>query len=174
MSRCHRSHSSQTGSCGYADGRPGVIRRVTQALADKIGAPRKLIVVAFIIAAISSLPLALLAFGVAWYWTDNPGAIERTVDRAGMAIKKAFRPASSTKAYGAAYGPASGAGGSRDSAAEAEAAYRPIDPDDEFADLRRQFDDLEKRAETMERHVTSEEYDLNRKFRDMGRGGSPA
>jgi len=42
-------------------------------------------------------------------------------------------------------------------------------PDDALTGLRRRFGDLEKRLRLIERQVTSDDFDLHRKFRDLGR-----
>jgi phage shock protein C len=42
-------------------------------------------------------------------------------------------------------------------------------PDDTLGALRRRFGDLETRLQVMERQVTSDDFDLHRKFRDLGR-----
>jgi phage shock protein C len=41
-------------------------------------------------------------------------------------------------------------------------------PDESAATLRRKFRDIEERLARMEAHITSEEFELNRKFRDIG------
>lgn len=43
----------------------------------------------------------------------------------------------------------------------------PTPPDLRFADLKRQFDDLERRTGSMEREVTSSDFGLKRAFRDL-------
>ena len=54
---------------------------------------------------------------------------------------------------------------------EEEAFWRGVAtaPDDTLQTLRRHFGDLESRLRAMERQVTSDEFDLHRKFRDLGR-----
>ena len=42
-------------------------------------------------------------------------------------------------------------------------------PDDTLHGLRRRFGDIETRLRAMERQVTSDDFDLQRKFRDLGR-----
>jgi phage shock protein C len=42
-------------------------------------------------------------------------------------------------------------------------------PDDTLQGLRRRFGDVETRLRAMERQVTSSDFDLHRKFRDLGR-----
>ena len=52
---------------------------------------------------------------------------------------------------------------------EDEAFWRGVAtaPDDAFHGLRRRFGDLENRLRAMEQSVTSSEFDLHRKFRDL-------
>ena len=52
---------------------------------------------------------------------------------------------------------------------EDEAFWRGVAtaPDDTFQGLRRRFGDLESRLRAMEQSVTSSEFDLHRKFRDL-------
>jgi phage shock protein C len=54
--------------------------------------------------------------------------------------------------------------------AREEAFWRGVatDPPQTFQSLRRKFHDLEQRLGRMETLVTSEEFDLRRKFRDLG------
>lgn len=54
---------------------------------------------------------------------------------------------------------------------EEEAFWRGLAtaPDDTLGGLRRRFGDLEARLRAMESQVTSSEFDLHRKFRDLGR-----
>lgn len=148
--------------CGHGGSRPGVLRRVTRAVADKLGAPRKLILALLIIGAIVNLPLTLLLFAGAWYWTDNPEAVERALDRIGAWFTKVFRPPAPRSA-------GTSRPGSDPKASEATSA----DNFDEFADLRREFEDLERRAADMEQHVASEEFELNQKFRKMADDAPP-
>ncbi|MCF8482244.1 MAG: hypothetical protein K9H25_17605 [Rhodospirillum sp.] len=142
----------------FREGRPGLIRRVTQFAADKTGLPRKGILALLIVGVIMNFPLAALIFIGVWLWSEHPDSVRRSVDRASATVRETFsgpRPA-----------PATGPGPGADNVKP-----RPVDPDSEFADLRRAFDDLEHRASSMERHVTSEEYALNQKFKDMAREG---
>jgi hypothetical protein len=106
-----------------------------------------------IVGLIMNLPLTVVIFVGLWLWTEHADSVRHAVDRAGDALRDTFQgPRTAT---------AGGPG--------AQARPRPVDPDSEFADLRRAFDDLERRATSMERHVTSEEYELNRQFQDMAR-----
>jgi hypothetical protein len=144
----------------FRQGRPGLIRRVTQFAADKTGLPRKAIFALLIIGLIMNFPLAILLFIGAWLWSEHPDSVRHAADRASATVRETFsgpRPATAT---------GSGSGPSAE-----RAKPRPVDPDSEFADLRRAFDDLEHRATSMEQHVTSEEYELNQKFKDMAREG---
>ncbi|WP_413205666.1 hypothetical protein [Rhodospirillum sp. A1_3_36] len=144
----------------FREGHPGLIRRVTQFAADKTGLPRKAILALLIIGVIMNFPLAVLVFIGVWLWSEHPDSVRRATDRASAAIRETFSSPPTANAVGP--GPGSGM---------ASAKPRPVDPDSEFAELRRAFDDLEHRATSMERHVTSEEYALNQQFKDMAREG---
>ena len=55
--------------------------------------------------------------------------------------------------------------------AEEESFWRGVAtaPDDTFTTLRRKFGDLERRLRALETQVTSTDFDLRRKFNDLGR-----
>jgi phage shock protein C len=57
------------------------------------------------------------------------------------------------------------------SSREEEAFWRSVNtaPTDTFQSLRQKFRDLEDRLRRMESQVTSSDFDLHRKFRDLGR-----
>ncbi|MGD8711094.1 MAG: PspC domain-containing protein [Ectothiorhodospiraceae bacterium] len=148
--RCHRQYHHEE---HRDDRRPcGVIRRVTQGLADRFGVPRKLVLAGFIVGLIMNAPLTIFLFLLALYWVSHPGSLERKLNRLAAWLR-------SLGDKGAARHATAGAG---------SAAPEPeFDPDAEFAELRRKFEDLERRAGSMETHVASEEYDLNREFGRM-------
>ena len=159
MNRCaHRGHYYHDD--GHRDGRRrnrphGVIRRVTQGLADRFGIPRKVIFIAFIVGLIINAPLTIFIFLLALYWVTHPGSIEAKLNRfAGWLGGLGHRGSERAQAR---------------RAAEA-ATDTDFDPDAEFSSLRRQFEDLERRAADMEDHVASDEYDLNRELGKMRRG----
>ncbi|MBK1666023.1 hypothetical protein CKO38_15850 [Rhodospirillum rubrum] len=135
--------------------RPGILRRVTQGVADRLGLSRRAVIVLFVLGGVMNLPLALLVFLTAWYWVDNAGAIERGIDGASSAVKRTLFGDKSGEATRERPSDGPGVG------ADAEA---------DFPELRRAFADLERRTGRMETHVTSEDYALNKKFRDLERG----
>jgi phage shock protein C len=55
--------------------------------------------------------------------------------------------------------------------AEEEAFWRGVAtaPDDTFTTIRRKFGELENRLRNLETQVTSADFDLRRKFNDLGR-----
>ncbi len=155
MNHCaHRGHYDHDD--GHRRNRPcGVIRRVTQGLADRFGIPRKVIFIAFIVGLIINAPLTIFIFLLALYWVTHPGSIEAKLNRlAGWLGGLGSRGSDRAQAR---------------RAAEAT-TDTDFDPDAEFSNLRRQFEDLERRAADMEDHVASDEYDLNREFGKMRRG----
>lgn len=136
----------------------GPIRRVTRALANKIGVPRKVVLVAFIIGLIVSLPLTVLTFFIALYWVNHPGVLERKIDEGANKLRNSFRR-NRDQFYHNRYAYAE-ARASADTDGEANFDF-------EFEDLRREFDDLERRAADMEEHVASDEYSLNKELKDI-------
>ncbi|MDH3713677.1 MAG: hypothetical protein OET44_07515 [Gammaproteobacteria bacterium] len=147
MSQKHqyRCHVNARGSGG------GFFSRTVGGLSRKFGVPGGVIIVGFIMLFIMSAPLALATFLGAWYWVRNPGKLEAAVDRAMESTRRAFR------------------GGSmhEDQAHSAAAAAGAHDEDLDFSELRARFEDLEVRARRMEEHVSSDEYQLRRKFDDI-------
>lgn len=139
----------------------GPIRRTTQALADKFGIKRKYILFGFIFGAIINFPLALIVFLVAMFWADHPEKVER---KAAKFEQKVYQATDKWKQHfhQPKYATAGGAGFDSN-APRSNAAYEDLD----FADLRAQFDDLERRTIDMEEHVSGEEYRLNKEFRKM-------
>ncbi len=137
----------------------GPIRRVTQALANKFNIPRKLVLVGFIIGVFVNFLLTLIVFLIALYWTNNPEKVERKLNEAATKIRNWTSPSKSSSHQNQyAYA------GSTTQANRPEPAQ---DVDFDFSDLCRQFDDLERRTAGMEKHVSSEEYNLNKEFREM-------
>jgi phage shock protein PspC (stress-responsive transcriptional regulator) len=162
-------------------GRPGVIRRVTGGIGEKLGVHRKWVLAAFIVGLFLNLPLTLVVFLAAWYWVDHPGRIERTIDRAAETLRDTFGTGHGPQPAGAGHGDAAGpdmrADARRDAARKAGSDTGDVerDADFDFAGLRRRFADLERRAGEVEGHVASDEYRLEREFRDMkGDGDAPA
>ncbi|MFD2206514.1 hypothetical protein [Kiloniella antarctica] len=142
----------------------GPIHRVTQALANKFNIPRKIILAGFIIGVFVNFLLTLIVFLLALYWTNNPEKVERKFNEAASKVREwtAPSPKNSNQNQYAYAG----------SAASAGRAKQPAqDVDFDFSDLRRQFDDLENRTAGMEKHVSSEEYKLNKEFREMKKNG---
>ena len=133
----------------YTQNRPGVFKRVTQGVADGLGIERKFVIIGLIICALFNLAAALILFGIGWLYVDKPGLLEKAHTKTrNCTFHIRYRTAR----------PADTAGPSR------------IDPeahDPFFKDLRAKFADLEKRAQGMEKYVTSEEFRLNREFRKL-------
>jgi phage shock protein PspC (stress-responsive transcriptional regulator) len=157
MSHCCRNHKSRSHDHHSHDERPGVIRRVTRGLAKKFGVPRKLVLAGFIIGLIINVPLTIFLFLVALYWVDHPGQLE----------KKMERVAEKSRRFWSHFGDR----GHRPAYAGAESPNVHEDSEEfDFADLRQQFDDLERRAGNMEEHVSSGEFHVNREIDGMREG----
>lgn len=130
----------------------GFFSRTIGGLARKFGVPRGVIIVGFIMLFIMSAPLALVTFIGAWYWVRHPGKLEAAVDRAMESTRRAF------------------SGEERGDRAQAQAAAAGAgvyEEDLSFRELRARFEELESRARRMEEHVSSEDYHLRRRFRDI-------
>ena len=130
--------------------RPGVFKRVTRGVADGLGVERKYVVIGLIICVFFNLPSALILFGIGWLYVDKPGVLEKAQSKA----KTGWRNCTFHIRY----------------RTPQPAETAPIDPeanDPFFKDLRARFADLEKRAQGMEKYVTSEEFRLNREFRKL-------
>ena len=129
---------------------PGVFKRVTRGVADGLGVERKFVVIGLIICALFNLAAALILFGIGWLYVDKPGVLEKARTRAKTGWRNCKRHMPRR--------------------APQPAETTPIDPeahDPFFKDLRARFADLEKRAQGMEKYVTSEEFRLNREFRKL-------
>jgi hypothetical protein len=120
-------------------------------LARKLGVPRGVIIVGFIMLFVMSAPLALATFFVAWYWIKNPGKLEAGIDRAMESTRQAL----------------SGSNTPGDPARPAGAVAGAPDEDLDFSELRAKFEELEARAGRMEEHVSSDDYRLRRRFDDL-------
>lgn len=127
----------------------GFFSRTIGGLSRKFGVPRGVIIVGFIMLFIMSAPLAVVTFIGCWYWVKNPGRVEAAVDRAMESTRRAF------------------SGDHHDQAQPAAATAGAHEEDLDFADLRARFEDLEARAARMEEHVSSDEYELRRRFDDI-------
>ena len=142
--RCH----VDVRRCG---GGRGFFSRTIRGLARKLGVPRGVIIVGFIMLFIMSAPLALVTFFVAWYWIKNPGRLEAAIDRAMESTRQAF---GGSNARGNPTRPAAAVAGAPDE-------------DLDFSELRAKFEELEARAGRMEELVSSDDYRLRRRFDDI-------
>ncbi|MBT4889237.1 MAG: hypothetical protein HON65_06755, partial [Rhodospirillales bacterium] len=116
-------------------------------------------IISFIILFIFTKIFALLAFFAAYHWVKNPGKYEDMFDRTVEKSRSKFDSFGQKPAY--QHATAGGANASyneytHDSAHEEDGF--------DFSDLKRKFDDLEKRTGGMEEHVSSEEYKLKKEF----------
>jgi len=137
-----------------------MVRRVTQALAERLGISRALVVTGFVVGLLVNFPLTALLFLAAWYWERNPEEVERKLEEAVQQLRKLW---DSAEEQVGRHKPG------KSSATRQTATARGANPDDDldFADLKAQFEDLERRAGKMESHMTSEEYRINREIQRM-------
>lgn len=153
MSRHHYPRCDQHSQAGKRDRRckgPGFISSTLKGVADKLGIAKGWVILAFVMLFLSSFLLGLAAFGLAYYWLKHPGQLENLLDQGAEKFRRLF-----DRDAPAAY------------AGDRPAAAQEHEPEFQFSELRRKFEDLERRAGTMEAHVASEEYTLNRKFKEM-------
>jgi len=129
----------------------GFIRRTIKGLAKKFNVSSRMIIIGFIVLFMFSGFFAMMAFFAAYLWVRNPGKIEDMFDRTVEKSRNAF----DTMARSAKFNQTAAAGGGNPSYA---------DDDLDFSDLKRKFDDLEKRTNGMEEHVSSDEYELKKEF----------
>jgi len=138
-------------NCRYKHGRRrhGPVKQVVRGLSDRFGVKRKYVIAGFVLGFVFVPLLTLLLFLATLYWVNHPEGIEDTLDRLLRKVRRAIRATWTRTTYAS------------DGLGEVT-----IDDDDDvdFADLRRRFDDLERRAEGMEEYVSSEEHALNREF----------
>lgn len=129
----------------------GVIYRVTNGIAEQFGFKRKWVIAGFIIGLIIHAPLTILMFFGAMFLLDHPQQAEplmRKVSNLFSSADSRFRREP-----------------------KAASATPAMDPDDfDFSQLRREFEDLERRTGDIERHVTSEEFELHQEFNRMKDG----
>ena len=138
----------------YADrNRGGVFKRVTRGVADGLGVKRKFVVIGLIICVFFNLPAALMLFGIGWLYVEKPVLLAKAQIKAENGWRNCKRHMHRFT--------------SQSGAAVDTAAIDPQANDPFLKDLRAKFADLEKRAEGMEKYVTSEEFRLNREFRKL-------
>ncbi|WP_419905873.1 hypothetical protein [Kiloniella sp.] len=142
----------------------GPIRRVTQALANKFNIPRKLVLAGFIIGVFVNFLLTLIVFLIALYWTNNPEKVEGKFNEMASKVRDWTSP-KNPNAHQSQYAYSGATSSSTTSQTTRPEPSQDVDFD--FSDLCREFEDLERRTAGMEKHVSSEEYKLNKEFREM-------
>ena len=144
----YRHHTSGLGKSR------GFIKRTIKGLARKFGVSKHTIIIGFIVLFLFTKIFALLAFFLAYYWVRNPGKFENFFD---ATLEKTRRGFDNMKGR-ADFGEAVAADGP-------EASYGENEFD--FSELKRKFDDLEKRTNGIEEQVSSDEYRLNKEFDNL-------
>ncbi len=155
----HHYHVRHKLRVGKRVGKPdGFIKRTIKGLAAKFGVSKGVIIAGFIVLFIFTKIFALLAFILAYFWIKHPGKYEDMLDGAFEKSRRGFE--NMTGAPG--FDEAATAGGPQ---ASYDSSYREDEFD--FSDLKQKFEDLEKRTNGMEEHVSSDEYKLNKEFDDI-------
>jgi phage shock protein PspC (stress-responsive transcriptional regulator) len=148
----HHEHPRRTLRCGS---REGFVKRTIKGLANKFNTSKGVIILGFVILFMFSGFFALLVFFLSYHWVKNPGKLEDLFDRTVEKSRNVFEHVTSTE------------GGFQKTATAGNGGSAFSEDDFGFADLKRQFDDLEARANDMEEHVSSDEYQLNKEFDDI-------
>ena len=164
--RHHHRHHHRGWSCGHWPV-SRTFHKVMNTVAERFGLEKRWVVIGFIVALIVHLPLTILLFLVAWFWADHPEKMERWWFQLKEPFKTAPHPAAGPTAADATYGDPEP---KRERQSESHADSRPEtgeQKDPFFDDLRRKFDDLEERAQRMEKEVTSDEFELRQQFKKM-------
>ncbi|WP_417803316.1 PspC domain-containing protein [Thalassospira lucentensis] len=145
--RHHRHDRSQNGErCD------GVIGRTTRGISEAFGIPRKGVLIAFVLILVFSFPVGVMLFALAWAYVHHPDWF------AGLRGK--WRGASGRARYDAK--------ATSESAASEERPTMGVDFEEPWMDeLRRKFDDLERRTGSMEGFVASGDYGLASELEQM-------
>ncbi len=154
----HHHHHYHKGHPRRPRKRDGGIKRTIKGLATKFGVSSKVIIIGFVVLFLFTKIFALLIFFLAYLWIKHPGKYEDMLDGAFEKSRRGFE--NMTHAPG--FDEAATAGGPQTSYGT---AYR--DDEFDFSDLKQKFEDLEKRTNGMEEHVSSDEYKLNKEFDDI-------
>lgn len=132
----------------------GFIRKTISRIAETFNVSRKVVVIGFVVLFLFTHFFAVIAFLVASHWVRNQAKYD---DFFGTAFEKSRRGFDTMRQRRADTDRATAGG--------PDASYQ--DDDLDFSDLDRKFDDLKRRASTMEEHVSSEDYKLNKEFKDL-------
>lgn len=147
----HHTHTRPTLRCGNPD---GFIKRTIKGLAKKFNTSKGVIILGFVVLFMFSGFFAFVAFFLSYLWVKNPGKFEDMFDQTVEKSRNMFEHVKT-----------SAASNTMAAAGSADTSY--ADDDFGFADLKRQFDDLESRTNGMEEHISSDEYQLNKELNDL-------
>lgn len=150
------SHNQDRSECH------GVIGRTTRGIAEAFGIPRKGVLIAFILVLIFSFPVGVMLFALAWAYVHHPDWFASLRGKVRGNMSKAGQSTSAGRT----------ARHNHNSADAANAAEeRPtvgVDYEESWMeDLRKQFDDLERRTGSMEGFVASGDYRMASEFKKM-------
>ncbi len=127
-----------------------------------------MVITGFVLGFVFMPLLTLFFFLGAWLWVDSPQRVERGLARINASLIAAF--AAARKKFSESGEPVARRGGEERSEKRASGSEiaEPLD----FPELRRAFDDLERRTAGMEAFVTSNEYQLRREFKQLNDSGT--
>jgi len=132
----------------------GFIRHTISGIAETFNVSRKVVIIGFIVLFLFTHFFSVVVFLVASHWVRNQAKYD---DFFGTAFEKS-RHGFNTMRQRHAFSDQATADGP-------DASYQ--DDDFDFSDLNRKFDDLKRRTSGMEEHVSSEDYKLNKEFKNL-------
>lgn len=162
MTRHRHQHRRRRG-CGAS----GAVHRVLDGLSGVLGVGRDVVIAGFVVGLVFVPLLSAMVFAGAWYWVTYPRQAERHFEWLSAHVRRAMRRLAQALFGGADRGAATAPGfeGSAPSPASTPRASRQSPAT--ASDLRRRFEELERRAKSIEAFVASEEYRLEREFDKM-------
>ena len=138
----HHNRNRSRKSCGDAR-----ISRLVRELSRRLGIHRHAVIAGFVLGFIFVPILTALVLLAAFYWVNHPERIEGHLERFADKAREAYRTHMKS---------------SREERPEPNDSSVP-----DFPDLRRRFEDLEARAQAMETCVASDEFTLDRQFKNI-------
>lgn len=150
-------------------GGSGAIHRVLNGLSSACGVRRDVVIAGFVIGLFFVPMLTVLIFGVAWYWVTYPARARRHVEWLSERARRMVARLGEATFGRDPHRPATAPGFDPSDGDEAPASKRESEPrrPSTVSDLSERFEELERRAKSIEAYVASEEYRLEREFRKM-------
>ena len=126
------------------------IKRIVRGLADKFGVSRGTVIAGFVIGFVFVPLLTLFVLGAAWIWVDDQERFESRVTKVADGARKVY-----DRTFGSP------------TPRSPDVETVMADPIPDFPHLRKQFENLEARAGSMEAYVSSEDFRLHREFKKI-------